>query len=275
MMNSVTSMVSNSVKLGLLALGVSLTSLDANALTIGEDGRTQVRTPATIDASTVAILNPAGSVGCTGISVGLSFVATSAACVYDFETGSPREGLTVAPQYHGSLGLQPVEPFEMYRIFIPAALIQDYGFNGWTQFATEWNIAIVQVVELSPEARFEDWAPFVDIGFSTTSELAGQSVTMTDYEEQDQFTQTCNITASNGVSFEPPLHECDTGERSYGAGLVLNGRVVGVHSVENPRRGRNLYAAFSPSWRDDLQKIILQYEFDDLEQFDVFEVWEP
>ena len=253
----------------------ALSTFSAHAVVLGDDDRTQVRTPANIDASTVAILNPAGSVGCTGVSVGLSFVATSAACVYDFEAGAPRRGLTVAPQYHGSLGLQPVEPFEMYRIFIPAALIQDYGFNGWTQFATEWNIAIVQVVELSPEDRFEDWAPYLDIEFSTTNDLAGQTVTMTDYEGQDQFIQTCNTVARTGVSFQPPGHECDTGERSYGAGLVMNGRVVGVHSVENMRRGENFYALFSRSWLDDLQKIILQYEFDDLEQFDVFEVWEP
>ncbi len=249
-------------------------SFPALALTVGTDDR-KVLPAEEIDPSTVAfVFGRKDVVTCTGTTIGLAHIITAAQCIFDYERGVLKSGITVIPGLHTYGDKRLTRRFHIKRAFVLRDFIEEVHFHGFSSYAASKDIAIVQVREFEGNTRFSELSPDMDVGDGTQINFEGQVFQVIGYAggegdiEGSQYYQPSlcqSLGKHNHLS--AISHDCDTSVGSAGIGMVINkNTLVGIHTGGAAGGAVNSAALLTTDVLAEIKRII-RFEYDDLELF--------
>lgn len=250
-----------------------------SGLILGEDDRKLIPS-GHVDHSTVAIVKGADSTVCTGTTIGLSHVLTAAHCLYDTRKKELKKDLSVIPGLHMAKGYIGGSRFFIERVYILKTYLEEINYNGFNDYSSSKDIAVIQVKEYQGNKFFSEQSPKIEIGDINDFRYEGFKLDMIAYHSRassqkssQYFINECYTTGRN-YHYTGFTHDCDITKGSSGTGIIANQKIYGVQSAENQTRGHNLGALITFDLLEDLRKIQL-YKTEGLEKFEVFDFDSP
>ena len=238
------------------------------------------------DRTTVAIARGAQLLTiCTGTTIGISHVLTSAHCVWDWEEGKLKEGLSVVPGLHIG-GAQKLAPrFFIRNVYVLNDYIDEVEARGLTSYASSKDIAIIQVRETKPEGYYDHYSHRIRVDTMERFKMRGQKLSLLGYsngkdglQEDTQYFQheTCRTLSQDG-NYTSVFHDCITSPGSSGMAIITEdtdgyGTIIGVHMGKSGMNGdTNKAAIFTQSQIDEIYDKVLLFERDGLSEFRIFD----